>query len=445
MNRVFFNIITVLFLFIFNSLPAIAQEAEALSQPITLEDAWLQMEKKSPVLRILLIDQEATLRDINSKEYLIPGIGISSSISRTSPLISSISNHENENTPEGDNWSLRGGFDLRLSIKTNLKLEDQIKVIQYNMLLLQKEIKIRDLRAGLKKLYYQISAGEKTIQLQERILGLSQSRFEQIELLYNKGLRSEFEVLNARISVARDQPSLKKAHIDQEKRFILFRELLGLKPHQEVNLIYPSDNDSDINLDPNQQYFDLGNNEEYKMELMQLELARKNRELLKKSQKSPSLGLTLGWSTSLNPLFNSETWTADDWRDSMGLGFSFSLPLDSLIKGSKGQTDLLKLDDVIKKVEINLEDSERKMFDSILSLLLDLDFSKSNVTVNELNIKLQEDNFTKIQTNYENGRTSLQELDNSRQELQKALVTLENEKLNINLLLIEIEKIIGSS
>ncbi|MGL1892892.1 MAG: TolC family protein [Spirochaetaceae bacterium] len=434
-----------MFLTMLNGFFLMAQEVEQSSISFELKDAWLKMEEYDPDLRKLLIDQAAAYRDMNSKGYLIPSISLTSNLSRSSPLISSLTNSEDQDLSEEDNWSLRAGVDLRLNLKTNMKTEDKVNALQYNLLILRQEIIIRDLRAGLEKLYYQISAGEKKIELQERISGLIQSRFEQIEILYNKGLRSESDLLTSQISVARDLPLLQKARVEQEKRLIQFRELLGLEPHMSVSLVYLPDRTTDTDLETKELKLRLVKNEEYRMALLQLELAKKNRELLKKNQKSPSLGLSLGWSTSMNPLFNSDSWTSEDWSDSMTLSFSFSLPLDSGIKGSEDQNNLLKLDEIIQKMEITLEYSEQTMVDNIQSLLLDLDLSRSNVEVNELNIKLQEINFKKVQGNYENGRTSLLDLDNSRQELQKALVALENEKLNKNLILIELEKIIGLS
>lgn len=411
---------------------------------LKLEAAWELMEQNNPTLRSLLIDQEATIRDMESKGYLIPGISLSSSLSRSSPLISNFTNPQS--TDEGDNWSFKAGVNFSLSINTTLSLENQVKSINYNLLLLKKEIHIRELRSNLLKLYYQISAGEKTIQLQERILGLSQSRFEQVEELYNKGLRSEYEVLTAKISVARDQPTLRKAIIDQDKRLISFKELLGIDPDEKISLEYPTDNNgSNLTFTHDLVSFNPFDNKEHQIVLLQLTLAEKNRELFLKDQRSPNLGLSLGWSTSIDPLFDSDSWTADDWEDSIGLGFSFALPIDPRIRGSKGQMELFKLDDNIVKSKIVLEESKRKIFDNIKTLLLDLDLSRSNIVMNELNIQLQEENFKKLQVNFENGRTSLQDLDSSRQELQKALASLENERLNKNLLLIELEQIITLS
>ncbi|QEN03523.1 TolC family protein [Thiospirochaeta perfilievii] len=433
MKRFFVTIIYIL-LFI-HSIPLI-------SQAMNIDEAWIKMEENNPTLLSLLIDEEAALREIKSREYLIPSIGISSNISRTSPLISGLTNSDNIGA-EADNWSLRGGIDLRLNLNKTVKLEDRIKSIEYNILLLEKQIKIRDLRGSLKRLYYQISAGEQSIKLQERILGLSQSRYKQIEDLYNKGLRSEFELLSSQISVARDKPALKKAQIDQDKRLIQFRQLIGVEPELKITLVFPEDYYNSINLEPNN--INLSRNEELKISLLQLEKTKINKEIIIKNQRTPSLGFNLGWSTGFNPLFNKETWSSEDWRDSLGLGVSFALPLDPFLRGSKGELERLKIDDNIKKLEINLEDSKRKLFDNVLSLLLDLDLSNSNIEVNKLNIKLQENNFVKVQKNYENGRTSLQDLDSTRQELQKVLISLENEKLNRNLIFIELEKILGTT
>lgn len=431
----------LVFLIIYIIIGGITINAETnFDNPLKLETAWELMEKNNPTLRSLLIDQKATLRDINSKDYLIPSISLTSSLSRSSELISSITNPQT--TSEADNWSLSGGLSLKLNLNTALNLENQIKEIEYKILLLDKEIKIRDLRSELITLYYQISAGENTIQLQNRILGLSQSRFEQVEELYSRGLRSSYEVLSAKISVARDQPTLRKAVIDQEKRLITFKELLGVDPTQEINLEYLTNNENNVIFNEELTLFNPIENIEYQINILKLKLAQKTRELFLKDQNSPTIGFSLGWSTSVNPLFDSESWSSDEWEDSIDFGVSFALPLDPKIQGSKGQMDLLRLDDTITKATIILEESKRNIFDNINKLLLDLELSNSNIIMNELNVELQEENFKKLQSNFENGITSLQDLDTSRQSLQEALSSLESEKLNKNLLLTELDNII---
>ncbi|MBI9099027.1 MAG: TolC family protein, partial [Spirochaetaceae bacterium] len=181
---------TMAILFIISNTPVIyPQESILPTLSIDFEEAWQKMEKSHPVLRSLMIDQAAAVREVESLSHMIPGISFSASLSRSAPLISSFTNPSNEGRTEREYWSLRGGFDMRLSLKPTVSIENQIKALQLSLILLQRESRIRDLRADLQKLFYQIDAGDKTINLQERILNLTNTRLEQIEAQYKKGLR----------------------------------------------------------------------------------------------------------------------------------------------------------------------------------------------------------------------------------------------------------------
>ncbi|MBI9099137.1 MAG: TolC family protein, partial [Spirochaetaceae bacterium] len=224
---------------------------------------------------------------------------------------------------------------------------------------------------------------------------------------------------------------------------ITLRQYLGLEPDSPVELIplgnmELAEGSGLENLIPAAI-----NNLEMRSSRLQLEISEKNRKLSRGNMLSPSLGLSLGWSTGINPLFESDSWTRESWGDNLGLGISLSVPIDSWLKGSDDQQSLLRLDDSIGKAELSLDDSLRKMKDSISSLLLDLELNRTNIEVNELNIALQEQTFNKVRQNYETGMTSLLDLDNSRQELQKALVALEEEKLKRNLLIIDLNLLTG--
>lgn len=176
---------------------------------------------------------------------------------------------------------------------------------------------------------------------------------------------------------------------------------------------------------------------------LQWEQARVNRDLTERNLLGPTLGLSLGWSSSINPLFASESWSSREWSDSLGLGLSLSIPLEGRITGSGDDLTLAALGDTIEKWELTLEETLGRVERELRSLMLDLELSRSNIEVSELNVTLQENNFEKLRESFENGRTSLLDLDDSRQELQEARLALENERLNRRLLMIEWGRITG--
>ena len=131
--------------------------------------------------------------------------------------------------------------------------------------------------------------------------------------------------------------------------------------------------------------------------------------------------MSLGLSSSVNPAFEGDSWTSEEWRDSMGLGLSLSIPLDGHIKGSSDQLNLKDLEEAIETARINLDEAVRSLKDEIRSLYLDIELSLSNIEVDELNVSLLEQNNSKMEQSYNSGRVSLMDLDDSRQELKEAV------------------------
>jgi outer membrane protein TolC len=153
--------------------------------------------------------------------------------------------------------------------------------------------------------------------------------------------------------------------------------------------------------------------------------------------------MSLGWSSSVNPLFRAESWTVEQWSDNIGLGLSVSVPIDSRISGSSADLSLQKSSDAISKLRITIEDSRSKLETRVRTLLLDLELSDSNIEASSLNVSLQEQNYRKVRDNFESGLMSLLDLDSAQQELQKARTALENEKLNRLFIILELQKILG--
>ena len=435
MNK--FQPLATVFLFIFVCTGITAQAENQNEIQVSLDSAWEMMKEHSSELQSLLIDREILIREAVNKKYRIPGISAGASLSRTSPLITWMTNPKNAELSEADNWSIRGSIDMRLGFNFNISLEDQAEALELDILMLQRQSRMKDLQVSLQKLYYQILTGYNTIELNEQNAELTQKRLEQIETQYRQGLRSDLELLTAKIAVAKGLPALEKAKVDQKKRLITFRGYLGIDPDAEVVLSPASDFSYEGTA------LAAIENEALQTAEEQIKLAEVNKKLAEKNLFAPSLNLSLGWSSGINPVFDSASWTPDEWNDSLGLGLSLSVPISQHINGSEGRLSLQKLDDNIKKMKISLEKSRNDLLNQYRFLLLDLELNRSNIKASELNVTLQEQNFNKIQVNFDSGRASLLDLNDSRQELRAARLSLENEKLNERLILIDLARITG--
>ena len=436
------SIIIWYFLLFFPSLLS----AQVVQKPLelTLEEAWIMYESQSPTIQRLLIDRNMSVRDVETKiKSWIPSVSLGSGLSRSAtPLVSTLTNPSLPAKPELSLWSLRGSLDMRLSLDPSLGLQEQKENLSLQSALLEILIQKKILWSGFQKSYFQIIAQAENLKYLEESLTLAQGRYELIKTQYERGLRSDLELLSAQIAASRDIPALQKARVDQEKRLLTLRQNLGLDhlPPLILTTKIPSVEIVPV-LENVMKKSDF--HPEYQRALIKKELSKVTRELGRSSRIGPTVGMSMGWSTGLNPLLETSAWSGEKWTDSLSLGFSLSLPLDAHIPGSTGNMALLKLDEEIQKQDLTLLEARLKAENELQSLVMDLEVSQLSREASELNLTLQSQNYRKIEESFEKGKSSLQELDTARQDQQKARLALETEKLNFLFLMIDLKVKMG--
>lgn len=437
MSRV--NILSLfLILYMILSLSAQVKETEAGNLP--LSQAWLMMQENDYELKTLMLDREAKFREVQSLEQLIPGISAGLGLSRGAPLVSYLRGSPSDEN-EVDRWAVRGALDFKLSLNTGIPLEERIELIELELLDLHIARIVKRKQAELALLYYEIITGDKNIELLKDAWLKNNDRLADIELQFEQGLISELELLTARIYAAGDLPELEKSRIDQEKRWNTLREYIQKNDSLPIKLI-SSMTDDFMNI-PEVEILKKGlrGNEDYIAAGLEVILAEMERKLSRRDLHGPELGISLGWTSQVDPAFNSQSWTSDNWEDNLNLSFSLSVPIDNHIKGSSGYLELKENEDLIQKAEWNREHVLNQLEGRLKSLLLDIKLSRVNIELNELNSTLQEENYIKVRENYNNGRVSLSVLDESRQEHQNSIFHLESEKLNLISLIIDLAEL----
>jgi multidrug efflux system outer membrane protein len=338
---------------------------------------------------------------------------------------------------ESEYWTVRGSLDMQLKITPSLSIEEELRQLRAELLDLKIAGRISSLKYDLTVLYYGILSAEKRITLQQENLQLAENRLLKTELQYEQGLKSDLELLSAKIAAARDVPGLQKESTAQEKRYITLRNYLGLDESLEIRLM-PAPLKETLLPEKESVLHSVPLNLDLLSLEKQIRQAELNYRKAKKETNGPTLGMSLGLSSSVNPAFEGDSWSSEEWRDSLGLGLSLSIPLDGHIKGSSDQLNLKDLEETIEAARINLDEAGRSLKDEIRSLYLDIELSRSNIEVDELNVSLLEQNNNKMEQSYNSGRVSLMDLDDSRQELKEAVLTLEDEKLNLTTLKVEL-------
>lgn len=410
---------------------------------LSLEEAWNIMEVNNDDLNKLYLQWGAALRESESTDHWLPSLSAGVGLSRSSPLISAFTNSEtNAGFDERENWSVRGSVDMSWRLSPGISQETEIRYLREELLRLQIQEKIRSLKYDLTVLYYEILAGKDRISLQEESLVLAESRLELAQLKYDQGLLSDLDLLSSRLSAARDVPALQKERTDQEKRFITLRSYLGLEGNQDIKLVFKTVESISL---PEKDEAIAGVDASTSLRILDLQIQSARLVLESAEQRAywPSFSMSLGWSTGINPLFSADSWSSGSWRDSLGFGLSLSIPLDSHFRGSSEKLNLLELEEAIEIAEINRRSARNDLENRIRTLYMDMELSRSNIDLQELNVSLLEQTYLKMEQVYSGGRLSLSDLDNSRQEWKEALLSLEEEKRNLTEITIEIAYLLG--
>ncbi len=433
-----YNLLILLFVFFRAPLVGETPEGELV---ITLDEAWGRMNQYSLELESLRTARDQAIRQMVAPDQWIPSVSAGASLNRSSPLISGIISSGDSGREEADYWSVRGSLDMQLRIAPGLSISEELEVVNARIAELKLLEGESSLRYDLTVLYHEILAGERNISFQKENIHLAEERLNQTQEQFEKGLISDLELLSAQIAAARDLPGLQKEIADQEKRYITFSRYIGLDGSHSI--VLSQEDDSLISLPSlNELIASQPFGPDIEILENQLRIAELTLELTEKGMNNPAFGMSFGWGTSVNPAFQRESWTNEEWSDSLGLGLSLSLPLDGHIKGSSDQLKLKALEEDLQLARLNLEAAKRLRIDEIRNLYLDLEMSRSNIAVDELNVSLLEQSLKKTELSYENGKSSLSDLEDSRQEWKEAVLTLEEERLNLKLLEIEIISLI---
>lgn len=408
---------------------------------LTFEQAWELHRKSSPALVRLDLDRRSLRKEAEAwyKAY-IPGITAQGDLSRTPlPLWSP----QGGDTPrgEGELWTFRGTLNLSLALNSSLIFTARREALTLDLADLEYETQVRSARLGLKRAWIEYQSQGRNLDILRNSLSLAEARLRIIQAQHERGLKSDLELLAARIAALKDRPGVVKAEADQQRQLLALKSLLDWPPEallvpQPLVLAPPVLPES---LDPADSLAD--SQPEVRKARLRLELAQLALEAGTTSSLGPVVGFSGTYSSSftLDPLFLPEKWGEDKGKDALGLGLSVRLPLDPHIPASTGALGREKLAVEVEKARMAVEEAREKAVADIRNLLLDLKVSESALELQSLSYALQEQNYRGLLESYDRGRASLQELDTARQDLLKAGQALEREDMNRLLLLLDLE------
>jgi outer membrane protein TolC len=273
-----------------------------------------------------------------------------------------------------------------------IKAVDRYRSIQR----LNYELKEQDVVLQITNMFYQTLLARKVVEIQEEALATARKHLARLELFAGEGQVSEFDLLSARLEVAKLEPGLLKAQNDYDLALAAFRQQLGsaddsLIPEGEFTL-------------PQIPELQLAEAQEIarknRRELELLDIATQVKQLQYNAERNNFLpNVALSASASLYSAADEYRIERDDFGTQYSVGIGFSLPiftgLSNRSKASYARHDLaiakLQQQDTTELISLQVKQNHQK-----------LEHALQNYQVQQKNIAMAERNLELAQLRYDN-------------------------------------------
>ncbi len=211
---------------------------------------------------------------------------------------------------------LFAGGRLRNGLKATRRLQE---IARLNLRLKEQDVDLQTVQ-----MFFSCLLTERLVEVQEQALETARLHVEQVEMFYREGLAAEFDLLRARLELAKLEPQLVQAQSNNDLALAAFRRQIGdpegtATPEGQFEL--PPE--LDLSLDEALE-LGLGN----RMELIMAALATELRELQWKAERGsyfPTLGLQA--SASLYTAADGFGIEAEDFGTNYSVGIGISIPI----------------------------------------------------------------------------------------------------------------------
>lgn len=258
------------------------------------------------------------------------------------------------------------------------------------------EVKEQDVILQTTQLFYQTILAGKVAEIQRDGLQTAQRHLARVELFSREGQVSEFDVLRARLEVAKLEPSVFAAENQYDLALAAFRKQIGVDDQEvipEAEFVLPSLEEISLQ---EAQAIGLAN----RTELELLDIATQIKQIQYNAEKGNFLpNVALSASASLFSAADEYAIEAEDFGTQYSIGIGFSLPiftgLSNKNKISYARHDLsmakLQQKDTQELVALQIKQNHQK-----------LQHALKNYATQQENIRLAERNLELAQIRYEN-------------------------------------------
>ena len=362
-----------------------------------------------------LFDKKITVYD--SWNIFSPSVSAGFSLSKKYDLPSSNTTSSSTNNPS---------FSIGISQPIEIKMIFNVIQNYYDY----KDGKIsfekykKNLTGEIKKNYFSLVLMHEQLKLKKVTLDNAKERYEQSIIQFKSGEISELEKMNRELSYKMLSPEYTKAENDYNYSLDQFKILLGIEVEKEIKLTteIPDMPDvsgirkkiEDINLENNQELL-LANNKVAK------DAASRNVYI---AQMMPTFSFSYNFTNSFQKDPFTTSWFEKDWKQSNTIGFNVSWKLDYLLPLSSLQLNIIKMQDSIKRDELDIKkikERNKSRLDSILARMDQLAESYENL---EFNINLSRQVYKYTLNEFKSGSKNMNDLKDAESNMTDAYLKL---------------------
>ena len=319
---------------------------------------------------------------------------------------------------------------LQLSINAAMISGAEVTRLNYETNLIGWETARAKLERDIRKAFYGLITTRTNLELLQKNINTAEKRYDQAKANYENGLIPELNVLRAQVTAENLKPGYDAAETQFQNSLMLFKLLLGVDRHQEVEIegsldVTPRSYDAETLIQRHiSSRLDIQNLNKV------LELKEAGKRATFQQERTPTVILGAEWNTSISEPFDGDSWKTDNWSDTAAFSFTLSIPLDGWLPGSKTSVKLKDADDDIAKTRMSLEGAVRNAEIEIVNLTMKLNNIRTSLETYGLNVELAQRAYDMTAEAYSLGTQEFLEVESARNELFKAEQEVLTEKYN---------------
>ncbi|MCR5187997.1 MAG: TolC family protein [Treponema sp.] len=332
-------------------------------------------------------------------------------------------------------WSASAG--LRMNLSPSLGTSIKAAKLAYEQGEMTYEQTQRKIELSVRKTFYQLLYFNENLELQEMSLQNAFETFKANLSKYNQGRLSELNLLTSQYNYESRIPTVENLKRTYESNLDSFKETLGLKLTDKVELTGSLEDSINFDLSEERTRFDLEEVPAIKTALKNIEIAENSLTATRFSYWGPSLTLSASASTGagLNP--------KSDQTLNLSYGATVNIPLDGYLPWSNGALSIKSQKQNLEKLEQSLEQTKTSTLISIRNSINAINQALAQLELYKKNVELMQKTYDMTRNAYNVGSADLLSLQSAEVNLYQAKYNVENQRYTIISAVLDLENTLG--